>query len=245
MGFYEQISKYYDYIFPVGQSQLNFIKKAAGTPPARVLDVACGSGGYTAELSKSGYELTAVDIDAEMVNRAKQKLQSEKLSADVLRCDMKELEEKLSPGFDCIFCIGNSIVHLESCDAILKVLKQMNKLLSDKGALVLQIINYDRIMKYNIDELPPITNEDIGLEFLRKYEFTDDRKYINFNTTLTIRNGREPLKYENSVKLLPLMSGTMRELLNKAGFEKVEFFGDFNYSLYDEDSFMLVVKAGK
>jgi len=243
MGFYEQISKYYDCIFPVGQAQLEFIKQAAGSPPAKVLDVACGSGGYAAELSKAGYTVAAVDIDEKMVEKAKEKVQSENLSADILRCDMKELEKKLSPGFNCIFCIGNSIVHLDSQDEILEALRQMHALMEKGGTLILQIINYDRIIKYKIDELPPIIIEDVNLEFIRKYELSEDGRHIDFNTTLAVDENGEKMEFKNSVKLLPLESRTMHELLEKAGFGNIEFFGDFKQSTYDENSFMLVVRA--
>jgi len=62
MGFYEEISKYYDYIFPVGKEQINFITKVAGEGPKSVLDIACGTGGYALELAKQGYAVTAVDL---------------------------------------------------------------------------------------------------------------------------------------------------------------------------------------
>jgi len=245
MGFYEQISKYYDYIFPVGQAQLEFIKQAAGSPPARILDVACGSGGYAAELSKAGYAVTAVDIDEKMVEKAKEKILSERLSADILKCDMKELKEKLPPGFECIFCIGNSIVHLDGQDEVLEVLNQMHALMEKGGALILQIINYDRIIKYKIDELPPVTNEDVNLKFIRKYEFSENGKHISFNTALTVDENGEKVEFRNSVKLLPLESRTLHELLEKAGFGNIEFFGDFKQSVYNENSFMLVARARK
>ncbi len=70
MGFYEQISKYYDYIFPAGKEQIDFIETAAGTPPKKVLDIACGSGGYSVALAKDGYSVTAVDLDEKMVESA-------------------------------------------------------------------------------------------------------------------------------------------------------------------------------
>jgi 2-polyprenyl-3-methyl-5-hydroxy-6-metoxy-1,4-benzoquinol methylase len=35
--------------------------------------VACGTGGYSLELAKQGYNVTAVDLDAEMVEKLKNK----------------------------------------------------------------------------------------------------------------------------------------------------------------------------
>jgi len=37
MSFYREISKYYDYIFPVGENQLNFIKIAQESPVGKSL----------------------------------------------------------------------------------------------------------------------------------------------------------------------------------------------------------------
>ncbi|MCX7710036.1 MAG: methyltransferase domain-containing protein [Clostridia bacterium] len=242
MAFYEQISKYYDYIFPVGTEQLKFIIESAGAPPKRILDVACGSGGYSAALAEEGYELTSVDNDSEMIRLAKEKAANKGLDTYALQCDMLQLESCLETRFDCIFCIGNSIVHLENHLAIENTLEQMHALLEEGGRLVLQIINYDRIIKYNIKELPAIENEEIGLRFVRNYEYNKDRNVIYFNTELTISNEE---KYENSIELLPLLRAQMEDLLKRAGFGRYQFYGDFKRSAYDDNAYMLVVEAKK
>ena len=79
MGFYEQISKFYDYIFPVSNEQKEFLKSLISNTSIRVLDIACGSGGYSIELAKLGHNVTAVDLDIEMVTLAKQKANKENL----------------------------------------------------------------------------------------------------------------------------------------------------------------------
>jgi 2-polyprenyl-3-methyl-5-hydroxy-6-metoxy-1,4-benzoquinol methylase len=281
MGFYEQISKYYDYIFPIEESQVKFIEGVLKDKPGsetstdkpdafskqNVLDVACGSGGYAIELSKLGFNVTAVDLDEAMLEMAAEKARKEKLDIDIVKCDIRELKKTLlnenirknkengrnndigskeqGKLFDCIFCIGNSIVHLGSYDEILQSLKQMLDLLAIDGVLVLQIINYDRIINLGIKELPAIKNEKIALEFIRKYEFSNSSGLVNFNTLLTIGNGDEKEKYENSVQLYPIRSGEMLKLLYDSGFNEVEFYGDFDKSPFKEDSYMLVVKASR
>ncbi|MDF2524777.1 MAG: methyltransferase type 11 [Clostridiales bacterium] len=245
MGFYEQISKYYDYIFPTGEAQLKFIKETVGEPGKKVLDVACGSGGYSLELAKAGFRMTASDLDDAMVSKARDKAHKAGLNINILQSDMQELEGKLKEKFDCIFCIGNSIVHLGSTGEIQKALSQMYNLLEDSGSLVLQIINYDRVIKFGINELPLLKDDSIGLEFIRKYEKDKETELINFNTILTINNSEDNVKYENSIKLFPLMSSDLQRILQDAGFNQIQMFGDFNGSPYNENSFMLVVKAKK
>lgn len=243
MGFYEQISKYYDYIFPAGEEQLRFIGSLLGDKPKTVLDVACGSGGYSVELAKQGHKVTAVDLDDEMVRKAETKARGAGVNVNVLKCDMLELVKTLTGKFACIFCIGNSIVHLGKLEDIQRALEQMRDLLDEDGVLVLQTINYDRIINNNISGLPTIKNGEIGLEFIRQYEYVEEKGIINFNTILNVDNKEVTEKFENSIELLPVRSSDLREMLEKAGFKSIKLYGDFAFSPHTEDSFMLVISA--
>jgi len=156
---------------------------------------------------------------------------------------MRELEKKIEDRFNAIFCIGNSLVHLTNLKEITDVLGQMKRLLTDGGFLALQIVNYDRIFKYNLDGLPTITNDKLGLEFIRKYKFKKESNTIDFNTTLRIKEGDFKAEYNNSVELLPLKSRELYAALGEAGFSSIDFYGDFKCSIYTEDSPLLVVKA--
>lgn len=245
MAFYEQISRYYDYIFPVDAEPLDFIKETAGGPPKSLVDVACGSGGYSVELAKQGYEMTALDDDAAMVRLVQSKADHKKLPVKVMQCDMRYLEDGLKGKFDGVFCIGNSIVHLGSHKEIETALKQMNKLLQEGGKLILQIINYDRIIKYGVNGLPAIENRDAGLKFTREYLYDRERKIIKFNTLLTIDNGSQKDSYANSIELIPLEKADMERLLRNSGFERLKFYGDFKRSDHDDHSYLLVIEAEK
>jgi len=245
MGFYQQISKYYDNIFPTSSKPVEMIIQAAGAPPKNILDVACGSGGYSIELAQLGYDITSVDIDEAMVMLAQVKAKKKGLKMDVRLGDMLQLVESIDKRFNCIFCIGNSLVHLGSTEQIGKALGGMNTLLKEKGSLVLQIINYDRIIKYGLDELPAITDSNIGLEFIRKYEYNKETGLISFNTVLSVNNAEASDKYENTIDLFPVASQDMKNLLQCAGYSDIQFYGGFDLSPYNSDAYLLVVKATK
>ena len=159
MNMYDQISEYYDEIFPVDAKTLDFIKRAAGNPPRSVLDVACGSGGHAVEMSKYGYNTTATDNNPDMILRTSRKAREENVMVDVVECDMRDIGSKIQKKFDCIYCIGNSIVHITNIDEITDVLMQMEKLLVKEGTLIIQTLNYDRIIRLNINRLPVIENK--------------------------------------------------------------------------------------
>lgn len=245
MGFYEQIGKYYDYIFPVGGAQLEFIKSSAGKPPKRLLDVACGSGGYSEALARSGYCVVSIDLDGKMVELAGKKAVNGRLDMEVLKCDMKDIADTVPGSFDCIFCIGNSLVHLCSIEEIKDSLVQMRSKLLSGGSLLLQIINFDRILKYGISSLPEITVDEIGLRFVRNYRRDEASNKIHFDTSLTIEGMGEFERYDNSVELLPLTSTELICLMKEAGFGRIGAYGDFNRGIFDADSYLLVLEGAE
>ncbi len=240
MGFYEEISKYYDKIFPVGNEQIRFLKEVLGTPPKSVLDIACGTGGYSLELAAQGFDVTAVDLDAEMVHQLGVKAKREGYPIKILQANMLDLESKLSEKYNLAFCIGNSIVHLKNILQIKEFLSCAKKLLDVNGSLVLQIINFDRIILKDIKSLPTIEDKNIGLSFERKYSYDKEENTIYFKTNLNV-DGKS---FENEIPLYPLLQGELVEAVTDAGFKKVKLFSDFNGNEFDKyNSFMLVLWA--
>lgn len=241
MAFYEDIAKYYDDIFTVSKDTLEFIKNKIGAPGKSVLDIACGTGAYSFELDKEGYKVTAVDIDNKMIENLNSKLDIEKNQLQFMQADMLTLNEKFEANtFDAIYCIGNSIVHLDSIDEMRKFLANTRQLLAEDGIFIFQIINYDRIISKNIDSLPTIFNESIPLKFERVYQYQEENNKILFKTVLSVENRL----IENEIYLTPLMYDEAIRLLKDAGFKELKAYGDFkNHSFSKENSYSLIIEA--
>jgi glycine/sarcosine N-methyltransferase len=241
MSFYQQLSKYYDLIFPIGKAQVEFIAETAGSPPKQVLDIACGAGGYTLELAKRGYSITAVDLDAGMVESLRKKIRSTSLEVTALEGNMLELERSLDgQRFDAAFCIGNSLVHLDGAEEVAGFLSAAKQLLTEDGKLILQIVNFDRILAKEIHSLPTIENSEAGLKFHRMYEYVQGANRIRFKTILEA----EGSVYENAVPLYPIQSDDLTNLLRQAGFANIRLYGDFKKNDYVKlESGALVIAA--
>jgi ubiquinone/menaquinone biosynthesis C-methylase UbiE len=240
MSFYEEIAKYYDYIFPTGKDQVNFIKNHAGEGNRALLDIACGTGGYSLELAKLGYKVTALDLDVEMIEGLKAKISSSGFDVKALVGNMLELDRLDGNKYDLAFCIGNSLVHLAGEKEIEEFFKDVKRLTGDKGKFLVQIINFDRILSQNVQALPTIENKDIGLTFQRLYRYDESQGKIYFKTILTVNKER----LENEIPLYPLLSSDILKLLKGAGFDSVQLFGDFKGNEYQpENSYTLVALA--
>jgi glycine/sarcosine N-methyltransferase len=145
---------------------------------------------------------------------------------------------------DTVFCIGNSIVHLGSADQIRNAIMQMKGLLNADGTLILQIINFDRILQKGITSLPTISNPERKLEFKRDYSLDESSGLIHFDSILTVEENDRTTKLENRVDLYPLRSRNLQEILDGVGFRTISFFGGFNEETYEPaDSFLLVASA--
>lgn len=231
--FYESIARYYDRIFPVGRAQLNLLLELTGPESNRVLDVACGTGSYSRELLLQGHEVVAIDNDPIMVQLAREKTPG----LDVRLVPMEALDS-IEGGFDVIFCIGNSLAHLEGQAAVETFIQDAYHLLHTDGSLLIQIVNYDRILNHDITGLPTIDHNDIVFE--RHYHIGDD--LIDFHSYLETEEG----KYENHQTLYPVLTEDLLDAFEKAGFIGIQMFENFYGDSFDiNTSMFLIILATK
>jgi SAM-dependent methyltransferase len=153
---------------------------------------------------------------------------------------MRDIDRLNENEFNLIFCIGNSLAHLNGTAEIKDVIKKMYNLLTDGGSIIIQTVNYDRVLKYDVKELPLIDRKKSGVKFIRNYELENGK--ILFKTKLIINNDKI---YENCIKLYPLTSRELTYILNDCGFKKVDIYGDFNEGEFSINSFPMIAVAYK
>lgn len=240
MEFYNELSKYYNDIFPTNTTTLTFLLNHLKNIDS-ILDVACGSGEYTIKLTQNNYNVIGIDLEKEMIKKAKDKAKRMHLNINFQVVNMLSLKENFKENyFSGIFCIGNSLVHLKNIDEIYASLKDMYDLLKHNGNLIIQIINYDRILNHDIKELPTIKNNAAGIEFIRQYEKENNK--ILFNTILKNSDNQE---FKNTVSLLPLTSSDLVSIINKCRFRDVHLYGGFNGCAFDNDTSISIILVCK
>ncbi|MFR6141496.1 MAG: class I SAM-dependent methyltransferase [Finegoldia sp.] len=230
--FYDSISDNYEDIFQPNDKQINFLEEHAH---GKILDVACATGKVAKRLQDDGYDVMGIDLEEKFVDKA---INENKIDAKCM--NMLDID-KLRENFGLIYCIGNSLVHLDSTEKINEFLKKCYDKLNPNGNHVLQIINFHPFLQVDDDylgNLPTIKNEKV--EFVRKYFRNGD--FIRFNTVMTAADK----SIENDVNLFPITSDELVKLLEQNGFEKIKIYGGFNKAEFDkEKSRPLVISAEK
>lgn len=85
--------KYDSEIYTKGTiGECDFIEEELGfNKSLKILDVGCGTGRHTIELTKRGYSVTGIDLSASQLKRAKDKAKSENLIVDFQQQDARNL----------------------------------------------------------------------------------------------------------------------------------------------------------
>lgn len=240
MSFYQQIAPYYHHIFKINVNQVEFIRLKLPDSGCKVLDIGCGIGTLSFELTKYYKNVLGIDMDAEMIRAASIKNKDDSKSIQFQQKSMLELVAFIDKkSVEGIICFGNTLVHLNSLDQIANFLKQSKAILKSKGKLLIQIVNYDRILENNTKQLPIIENDEILFE--RNYCFRKSENKIDFNTRLTVKSTQQII--ENSIELLPLLKNELTLLFKNAGFENYNYYGNFNQELYTNNSPALIVET--
>lgn len=236
--FYKTLADYYDFIFPQTPKQLDFIEQISPiTPNDEIIDIGCATGNLTKLLHDKSKRTTGLDLDENLLKVAKGKYKH--IHFDHL--NMMDIDVAFpNNSTDKIISFGNTLVHLKNRRHVKSFFKRSYSVLKEGGYLIIQIINYDRIINQNITSLPTIENKDVT--FIRNYKLIEDNSKVEFNTSLTTKDG---FKAGNTIELLSLRKTEIEEYLEEAKFRDIRFYGNLDGNEVTEDSIPLLFSCRK
>jgi SAM-dependent methyltransferase len=129
---YDDFTAHHDYELWLG----NLLPKlvARGLTGQRLLDVGCGTGKSFIPLLQRGWEVTACDISASMVELARAKVGDR---ATLSVADMRELP--VYGEFDLVICLDDAINYLLDLDELERALGGMRRNLAPTGLLMFDV----------------------------------------------------------------------------------------------------------
>jgi ubiquinone/menaquinone biosynthesis C-methylase UbiE len=218
------------------EKELNFDKTK------KILDVGCGTGRHSIELTTRGYCITGVDLSESQLKRAKEKAAARNLSIDFRQHDARNLPFDHEFDFALMLCEGGFPL-METDELNFEILKSVARSLKEHGKLIFTTLNGLFPLYHSVEEFCASTTAEgnatyrsntFNLMTFRDYNITEFEDDFGNKKTLEC-NERYYVPSE------------ITWLLKSLGFTKIEIFGaklgDFsrNDQLTTEDFEMLVI----
>lgn len=148
---YDDISRHYHLIFQDWEASMAWqgnrlqqaIRSLWGEQANRVLDLSCGIGTQTLALAREGFAMTASDLSANSVARARQEAAKRELTIPISVCDMLQAHAHHGSDFDVVISCDNAVPHLLDDASILEALQQMYACLRAGGGVLLSLRDYE------------------------------------------------------------------------------------------------------
>ncbi|WP_093802504.1 bifunctional 2-polyprenyl-6-hydroxyphenol methylase/3-demethylubiquinol 3-O-methyltransferase UbiG [Streptomyces sp. Wb2n-11] len=209
-----------------------FMELLNGAEARRVLDVAAGTGYHSVTLAQHGFDVTAADGSAQMIEQTRRNAEQHGQSFRVIQADWRSLREHVDGRYDAIVCLGSSFPHLFQETDRRAVLAEFYEALNPGGILIVDHRNFDAIRRH-------------------RYQSTGNYYYCGTGATVTVAHIDERLcrfQYDfpdggtHHLEVYPVLSDELSSLLIDAGFDTIQNFGDFqeNFDL-DEVDFVIHV----
>lgn len=243
MPFYTDLSEAYDALFPVSAAQRSLFDGILRDGwVSRVADAGCGSGAQLLHFASAGIRCIGFDPDPALVELARRKL-APFPDARVEIGGFADIARVVTSPVDLVLCLGNSLVHVAQEEAR-RFLADAADVISPAGGILVQLLNYERLLREGVAELPLMRAEDGAIEFRRRYDWESPRN-VRFRTALRVARGDEPLVIRNDIPLYPVYPDELWEMLAAAGFSRIRYHGDFAGSDFTPESEALVCLARK
>jgi SAM-dependent methyltransferase len=241
--FYDRLAVDYDRMTGFAQrfvAERPFFRLLVDTYNIRsAVDAGAGTGFHSLLLSELGVKVSAVDVSSAMLAALRKNARSRGCAVETVEASFEDIPRRLGRKFDAVFCMGNSLPHILTDEALLATLKAFRALLEPGGILFLQIVNYDRILATR-QRIQNVKEEGEKI-FVRFYEFEEGRVRFNILSMTRTPSGFET--HLESVLLRPWTGVNLRSHLEAAGFSSTKFFGSVAMGPYEATSKDLVVLA--
>ena len=235
-------SLFYEWMFPEesfhqAEDQIDDIMKITGVKSGAVLDLCCGPGRHSVPLVKKGFQVTGVDLQSILIEKAQEYSINEDIDVEYLEENM--LTFKRFEAFDLVISMFSSFGYFSDPEDDFSVIKNVFYSLKPGGKLLMDVRGKEIHAMENVtsfsQELP---NGDL---IFHRSKVNEDWTRSDANWVFV--SGEKAYKFQMSVNLYS--GAELRALLQRAGFSTVKVYGDLKGGVYDHTAKRLVVVAEK
>jgi len=230
---------------------LPFYRQHLPPPPARILELGCGTGRLGRALADGGYRLVGIDLSQAMLREAVARQPAGESPPPAYLCmDMTRLAFRTS--FDAIIIPYNTMNLLTAPGAAEQCLAEAGSLLAPGGRLLLQLFVPARAhlaligkkqFQFQIFDCPD--GAKVIKEILKWRE--GDSALFNLRETyrLRYRPNRDNEDWQYDYQILGYDYERWRQMLSRAGFAGETAHGDYHQTPFTEGSHSTLLLAAR
>ncbi len=242
--FYNGVASFYDDMIGFDASLKNrieiFSKLFAGYNIDTAADIGCGSGLDTIALASLGYKATGFDISEGMIELAAKNARKNRVKPEFKKISLNRLNRSEFNKYDLVISLGNALANMN--EAVLKkTLSNINSMLKSGGLAVIQILNYNKILKEKTTVIGSKTIEDNTI--IRFYDYLPES--ISFNI-LQLNNKNPLISSLYKTEIYPYKKTELTRYFKEAGLLNMKAYGSLKLDKFDtEKSKDLIIAAVK
>lgn len=126
----------------IAEATLRYLAES-GRSPARVVDLACGTGAATLVFAAHGLRVTGVDRSAAMLAAARRAFAEAGLPGQFIECDLRELPNEIPA--DLVTCFYDSLNYILSADDLCLVFAGVRRIIAPDGLFVFDLNTREKL----------------------------------------------------------------------------------------------------
>ena len=202
---YKHMAEYFDKLVQMHGGRKNIL-----------LDLACGTGSLSEEMSRMGYDVIGVDSSEEMLNEAIEKKLDSGLNIQYLCQDMTRLD--MFGTIDVIICALDSLNHLPDLAAVKRTIERVSLFCEPQGLFLFDVntphkhknVLGNNTFVYDMDEVYCV--------WQNTYQEKDNRVEMCLDFFGRQQDGSYK-RYEDSFSEISFDESVIDDILTESGFE--------------------------
>ncbi len=201
---------------------LNEILRYYQIKPRKILDLACGTGSMSMLFLRDGYQVTGLDISADMLNVARKKASEKSGQVNFVEADLRDFIFQRK--YDLAFSLFDSLNYILDLESLQRVFSNVFNTLSDEGIFIFDMNTPKRLMS-----IKPGSTVINGEDYSCIWEDIIDRERLRWKVKLKIylkNKGEyfEELHQETAYKIEEVV-----EKLQEAGFSHIDTYNAYTF----------------
>jgi ubiquinone/menaquinone biosynthesis C-methylase UbiE len=220
------------------QDEARFVHELAGVGGGKLLDVACGTGRHARAFAELGYDVTAIDLNEELLNVGRAATDGR---VRFVQGDMTDLDVDGRP-FDVVTCLFDSIGYALENDRVVATLRSLGRHVARDGALVVEFLHAPAILRGADTRRERTVALADGRKATRTSQMTLDveRMLMHVRYEIAVDGERHSEEQVNRIFTVP----EMRLLAEAAGLDVRSVVPAFADGAIERDTFHVLLLAG-